>query len=127
MAWLTTERFLGIHIDRFEPGVLVVTPGIANARERGIINVAALFKRHFCSDYGDIDDDDKSANELSIKDGSCIVSGYDTDAGRVLIITEPESELTQLPDYVEGHRAFTTMMVAEEYLNDIAGRESVGD
>jgi hypothetical protein len=127
MAWLKTERFLGIHTDRFEPGVLTMTPGIAEARQRGIINVGALFKRHFSGDYGEIDNEDKSANELSIKDGACIVSGYNTDAGRVLIITDAASERTVLPDYVERRRAFTTMMLAEEYLNDVAGRESVGD
>ena len=95
------------------------------ARRQGSINVGGLFKRHFSGDYGEIDDEDKNINERSIKDGSCIVSGYDTDAGRVLVITDPESELTQLPDYVEGHRAFTSMILAEEYLNDIAAREGV--
>lgn len=125
MAWLKTEFFLGINIDRFEPGVLAVTPGIAKARQRGIINVRVLFKRHFSGDYGEINDEDKSANELSIKDGSCIVSGYDTDAGRVLIITSPESDRTILPDYVEGHRAFTTMTLAEEYLDGIRAPEGV--
>jgi hypothetical protein len=99
-------------IDRFEPGVLVVTPGIANARERGIINVAALSKRHF---NGDIEDDDKRANERIIKDGSRIVSGYDTNAGKVFIIADVESERTALPDYVEGHRVFTTIMLSSEY------------
>jgi hypothetical protein len=125
IAWLKTEFFLGIQIDRFEPGVLAMTLGIAEARRRGIINVGALFKRHFSGDYGEIDDEDKRINERSIKNGSCIVSGYDTDAGRVLIITDPKSEFTLLPDYIEGHRAFTTMILAEEYLNDIAAREGI--
>lgn len=106
------ELTLGMDIDRFEPGVLVVTPGIANARERGIINVAALSKRHFSGDYGDIEDDDKRANERIIKDGSRIVSGYDTNAGKV-IIADAESERTVLPDYVEGYRAFTIMLSSE--------------
>jgi hypothetical protein len=123
IAWLKTEFFLGIQIDRFEPGVLAMTLGIAEARRRGIINVGALFKRHFSGDYGEINDEDKRANELSIKKGSCIVSGYDTDAGRVLIITAPESERTILPDYVEGHRAFTTMLLAEEYLDGVRAPE----
>ncbi|MGD0172754.1 MAG: hypothetical protein ABSB81_11645 [Halobacteriota archaeon] len=123
IAWLKTEFFLGIQIDRFEPGVLAMTRGIAEARRRGIINVGALFKRHFSGDYGEIHDEDKKANELSIKEGSCIVSGYDTDAGRVLIITAPESERTILPDYVEGHRAFTTMLLAEEYLDGLRAPE----
>ena len=70
-----------------------------------------------------IRDRDKRANELSIKKGSCIVSGYDTDAGRVLIITAPESERTILPDYVEGHRAFTTILLAEEYLDGLRAPE----
>jgi hypothetical protein len=123
IAWLKTEFFLGIQIDRFEPGVLAVTRGIAEARRRGIINVRALLKRHFRGDYGEIQDEDKSTNELSIKSGSCIVSGYDTDAGRVLIITAPESERTILPDYVEGHRAFTTVLLAEEYLDGLRAPE----
>src|SRR5674476_1180277 len=97
IAWLKTEYFLGIQIDRFEPGVLAMTLGVAEARRRGIINVGALFKRNFRGDYGEIKDEDKRSNELSIKEGSCIVSGYDTDAGRVLIITAPESERTILP------------------------------
>ncbi|MGZ8886598.1 MAG: hypothetical protein ACXW1O_08550, partial [Halobacteriota archaeon] len=123
IAWLKTEFFLGIQIDRFEPGVLAITRGIAEARRRGIINVGALFKRHFSGDYGEINEEDKRANELSIKEGSCIVSVYDTDAGRVLIITAPESERTILPDYVEGHRAFTTMLLAEEYLDGVRAPE----
>ena len=123
IAWLKTEFFLGIQIDRFEPGVLAMTRGIAEARRRGIINVRTLLKRHFSGDYGEIDDEDKKANELSIKGGSCIVSGYDTDAGRVLVITAPESERTILPDYVEGHRAFTTILLAEEYLDGLRAPE----
>jgi hypothetical protein len=125
MVWVITETLLGIRIDLFGPGVLTMTPGITGARRQGSINVGGLFKRHFSGDYGEIDDEDKNINERSIKDGSCIVSGYDTDAGRVLVITDPESELTQLLDYVEGHRAFTSVILAEEYLNDIAAREGV--
>jgi hypothetical protein len=125
MVWVITETLLGICIDLFEPGMLTMTPGITDARQQGIIKPGALFKRHFSGDYGEIDDEDKRINERSIKDGSCIVSGYDTDAGRVLIITDPKSEFTLLPDYIEGHRAFTTMILAEEYLDGIAAREGV--
>src|SRR5674476_680882 len=94
MVWVITETLLGICIDLFEPGMLTMTPGITDARQQGIIKPGALFKRHFSGDYGEIDDEDKRINERSIKDGSCIVSGYDTDAGRVLIITDPKSEFT---------------------------------
>ena len=54
-------------------------------------------------DWGNVDDEDKQSNELSLKDGSRLVSAYEAKGlPKIWIITE-------------GDRSATTILFPEEY------------
>jgi hypothetical protein len=61
-----------------------------------------LLNRHHCGDWGDLDTDDKQANDLDLKDGGRLLSRYDLEAGSFYVITEWD-------------RSMTTLMLREEY------------
>jgi len=64
--------------------------------------------RHVHGDWGDLCDDDAEANEEALRDGSRILSAYNTGSGKkIWIITEAASDT--------GKRASTTILLPEEY------------
>ena len=85
---------------RFPVGMTYATPG-ALALE---VNLTRYLHRHHCGDWGDeLCDEDKTANEQALKDGSRLLSCYRTPAGdRLYIITEWD-------------RSVTTIMLPSEY------------
>ena len=56
--------------------------------------------RHLTGDWGDVDEFDKQQNDLAVKDGSRILSAYQTPAGKLWLITESDRSATTflLPD-----------------------------
>ncbi len=82
----------------FSPGLVVATPG---ALALGV-DLAHYLARHLSGDWGDVDAFDKQQNDLALKEGSRILSAYDTPAGRLWIITE-------------WTRYLTTCLVPDEY------------
>ena len=64
---------------------------------------AELLLRHVTGDWGDLDDEDKKENELSVKEGFRILSAYKlgTDV-KVWVITEWD-------------RSATTILLPDEY------------
>ena len=83
---------------KFPLGRLLATPG---AIALGI-NFTPYLNRHVHGDWGDVDTEDWQRNDASIKDGSRIISAYQTAAGRIWIITE-------------GDRAANTVLLPGEY------------
>jgi len=70
---------------RFPLGKTYATPG---ALALGI-DLASYMRRHHCGDWGDLDAEDKQANENSLNDGTRILSCYQVGGGkRIYIITE---------------------------------------
>lgn len=62
-----------------------------------------LLLRHVNGDWGDLDDEDKKENELSVKEGFRILSAYELDTGvKLWVITEWD-------------RSVTTILLPEEY------------
>ncbi|AIJ31179.1 hypothetical protein [Actinobacillus suis] len=61
-----------------------------------------LIHRHEYKDYGDLDEHDIYANELSLLVGNRIVSSYQVENEKIFIITEAD-------------RSYTTIMMANEY------------
>jgi hypothetical protein len=60
-----------------------------------------LLLRHVTGDCGDLDDEDKKENELSVKEGFRILSSYHLETGlKVWVITEWDRSVTTilLPD-----------------------------
>lgn len=62
-----------------------------------------LLLRHVNGDWGDLDDEDKKENELSVKEGFRILSAYELATGvKLWVITEWD-------------RSVTTILLPEEY------------
>ena len=77
----------------FQPGAIVATPGaleLVNHRQ-----LAELLRRHLSCDWGDLDPEDKEANDRAVKHGERILSSYHTESGEKLwLITERDRSQT---------------------------------
>ena len=80
----------------FSSGEILATPG---ALGLGVDLMLCLF-RHLTGDWGDMDEFDRQQNDLAVKDGSRILSAYQTPAGKLWLITESDRSATTflLPD-----------------------------
>ena len=93
---------------KFPLGQLLATPGALDALAESGQSPAEFFVRHVQGDWGDMSSDDKELNELSLKDGSRLMSAYRTNKGTKLwVITEAADE--------NGHRVCTTCLLPDEY------------
>lgn len=85
-------------ITLFPLGRVVATPG---ALDLGV----PLFRylaRHGTGDWGDLCPEDRALNDQSVHEGSRLFSAYETDAGKLWIITEAD-------------RSATTFLLPSEY------------
>jgi hypothetical protein len=91
----------------FALGHIVATPGaIRKIREhhlRGTSPGAELITRHVCGDWGELDAEDREANDRAVHYGERILSSYILpDGDKIWIITERD-------------RSVTTLLLPEEY------------
>jgi hypothetical protein len=88
----------------FSLGQVVATPGALSALGGEGINSDALLQRHVTGDWGELSEDDRRENELSIKEGFRILSVYKLPrtGAKIWIITE-------------GDRSATTLLLPDEY------------
>lgn len=84
----------------FSPGLIVATRGAIN--RRGHQDFSDLLDRHLSGDWGDLDDEDKAANDEAVRRGFRILSAYNTPEGKYWVITEAD-------------RSTTTILLPEEY------------
>jgi len=85
---------------KFPLGQVVVT---RNALETlSSESVQEALRRHASGEWGDLDDEDKQENELSLKQGFRLFSAYNLEDERVYAITEAD-------------RSVTTILLAEDY------------
>ena len=84
---------------KFEPGQLAATRSVMSLVDQGL-DITPLFRRHMQGDWGEVHDEDKQSNDQALIDGNRVLSAYDTDFGRVWIITEADHSSTTilLPD-----------------------------
>lgn len=89
---------------KFKPGRLLATPGALElqANLEGGRGLLTLLARHLDGDWGDISEADKKENDLSMEKGFRILSSYDTNAGKLWILTEAD-------------RSATTFLLPEDY------------
>ena len=82
---------------RFPLGQVVATPGALEALQAAQQDPLELLARHASGDWGDLDEEDKQENELSVKQGFRILSAYtlSTDV-KVWVITEADRSATTL-------------------------------
>jgi hypothetical protein len=80
----------------FELGKLVMTPGALNTMVEFNIDPVDLLKRHRSGDWGDLDEEDKQENELSVQKGFRILSAYGKRESKLYIITEADRSVTTI-------------------------------
>jgi hypothetical protein len=88
----------------FSLGQIVFTPGALSALGGEGIGAEGLLERHVTGDWGDLSEDDKRENELSVTEGFRILSAYTlTRTGiKIWVITEAD-------------RSATTLLLPDEY------------
>lgn len=98
-------------VGNFQTGPVYTTPDAWNAlREAGNPYRVAeeLLSRHRSGDWGDLDPEDRLANERALEDGSRILSAYVLSTGtKIWLITEAKDD--------QGNRAGTTILLPENY------------
>ena len=88
---------------RFSLGQVVATPGALEALRSAEQEPVGFLARHVTGDWGDLEEEDKQENELSVEQGYRILSAYTlSDETRVWIITEAD-------------RSATTILLPSEY------------
>ena len=76
---------------KFPLGQLVATPGALRALEEAGQSPAYFLARHVQGDWGEVNDEDKRANDQALVDGSRLLSAYRTLKGvKIWIITEAD-------------------------------------
>ena len=87
----------------FSLGQIGGTPGALQAMDEADQNPLELLVRHVTGDWGEVPDEDKKENELSVKEGFRILSAYKLQSGvMVWVITERD-------------RSATTFLLPEDY------------
>jgi hypothetical protein len=86
---------------RFNLGQLVATPGVLEIVTHDEMMTA--LSRHLRGDWGDLDAEDKQANDDALKHGSRLLSAYHT------------AERTKFWIITEWDRSVTTVLLPSEY------------
>ena len=87
----------------FPLGRLVATPGALQALAESSQSPGFFLARHVSGDWGLVDEEDRLLNDEALRDGSRLLSAYETERGvRLWIITEAD-------------RSATTILLPDEY------------
>jgi hypothetical protein len=87
---------------KFTLGKTYATAAVAAWAERQGIDLARYLRRHHYGDWGDLDEEDKRANEDALTDETRIFSCYLIGGEKIYLITEAD-------------RSHTTVLFATEY------------
>jgi hypothetical protein len=80
---------------KFSLGHIVATPGALAELSRAGEDALPYLARHIRGDWGDLCDDDKKENELSVTQGYRILSAYTLSTGvKIWVITEADRSST---------------------------------
>jgi len=86
----------------FSLGQVVATPGAIEALGEVNCLPITLLNRHLCGDWGDLDDEDKAANNEALGNWTRLFSAYIIQDIKFWVITEAD-------------RSVTTILLPEEY------------
>ena len=88
----------------FSLGQIVTTPGALAVLEKAGLGPQEFLSRHVHGDWGDLCEEDRKENQLSLERGFRLLSSYRTNVGdtKVWVITEAD-------------RSVTTILLPEEY------------
>lgn len=92
---------------KFMLGEVVATRGALALLESKNETPITYLSRHLSGDWGDLDAEDKKANEQAVKHGARIFSAYNLGGERLYVITEAVDD--------RGVRASTCLLLPEEY------------
>lgn len=82
---------------KFPLGKVVATPGALDALKQAGQDPWRLLARHQKGDWGELSEEDKQENELSVEKGFRILSAYTLRTGvKLWIITEADRSVTTL-------------------------------
>jgi hypothetical protein len=95
---------MGIDAPLFPLGQVVATPGAISVMETHGIDPIEMLRRHAIGDWGDLCDEDRAENDLSLRDGLRLFSAYGDTASR-----------TRLWVITEADRSVTTILRPEDY------------
>ena len=92
---------------RFDLGRLLATPGALRTLESHGVTTISLLSRHVHGDWGDLDEEDKRANDAALRTGARLLSAYRFgDGTKIWIITDAE---------IDDNRQATTFLLPDEY------------
>ena len=109
---------------RFPLGQLVATPGALHLLALVGISPHTLLQRHVCGDWGELDDTDRSENELALIHGSRIFSSYGLRPPLAAPVgadigtgTDANPDLADEKIWIitEADRSLTTLLLPSEY------------
>jgi hypothetical protein len=86
----------------FALGQTLATPGALEAMQQQEVSPLALLSRHQRGDWGNLDNEDKQANDQALSLGGRIFSAYTFETVKFWVITEAD-------------RSATTILLPEEY------------
>ncbi len=93
---------------KFTLGQTVATPAALKAIQEAGQTPDFFLDKHIQGDWGEVDDDDKRANDAALVDGSRLLSAYRTLKDvKLWVITEATDD--------EGQRASTCLLLPQEY------------
>ena len=88
---------------KFLLGLITATNGALKALEEARQEAMEFLSRHQHGDWGEVDEEDKKENDLSVLNNFRILSAYTLKTGvKIRIITEAD-------------RSYTTILLPEEY------------
>ena len=103
LALFDTVRLPRNRVQRFPLGELVITHDAALALHTAQQTAEPYLLRHLAAEWGDLDEDDREANDLALQNGERLLSCYALPTGaQIWIITE-------------ANRATTTVLTPHEY------------
>jgi len=92
-----------LRIPQFRSGRLIATPGAIQALATAGLSGRSYLSRHLAADWGEVNAEDKAANDWSLMHGERLLSAYTLPTGvRIWIITERD-------------RSTTTILLPDEY------------
>jgi len=93
---------------KFHPGQIVATPGALEALAQSGQDAGFFLDKHLSGDWGEVDAEDRAANDAALLDGSRLLSSYRTLKGVVIwLLTEAEGD--------DGKRASSCVTTPSEY------------
>ena len=81
---------------KFGLGRVVATPAALRLLEEAGISPSELLSRHWNGDWGDLDEEDRQANEAAVAHEWRVFSAYEVGDDKVWIITEADRSATTI-------------------------------